>query len=169
MSKTNAGVIYGTVSNKPVTHGFDYGTQEFREFVIENWEEFRLTQVGNSVLSQNKLTQSNGFFKFLFVMQGANRACYASFRNKMQSLARNFGVKKSDLENFLKTVDNTNAFSAEERIDEFVKIFSIASPFNFSHPLSSTSSSLNSGSLAEPRIVPPLEIISDTDTLVKGS
>ena len=69
--------------------GYDYNTKENMQFVKDHWNEFRITQVANNALAKNEISRGRGKLgvlgRLIFgVMQGANRAAYASTINKLE-------------------------------------------------------------------------------------
>lgn len=79
------------------------GTEANKEFVKDHWAEFELSQIGNTALSKNAISNSDNLTRYLFgFLQGANRAALGSQIHKYNLWQRNRKLSKENLNKELK-------------------------------------------------------------------
>ena len=90
-------------------YGYKIGSKENIDFVKEHWNEFELSQIGNSALSKNYISRSSdSLVRYLFgFLQGANRAALGSQIHKWGLFTRNKNVDIKQLNSSLKTAKET--------------------------------------------------------------
>lgn len=76
------------------------GRQLVKQFVIDNWTEFELSQIGNTSLSQSSISRGDydSIVKAVFgFLQGANRASFGSQINKLDTWIRNKNLNEESI------------------------------------------------------------------------
>lgn len=91
------------------------GTQENIDFVREHWQEYELSQIGNTALSKNAISRGDSLARYLFgFLQGANRAALGSQIHKVGLWQRNHNVDKTQLQNDLDKARDDAKFAKDE-------------------------------------------------------
>lgn len=97
--------------------GYKIGKAENIKFVKDHWTQFELSQIGNSALSRNLISQ-DALGKYLFgYMQGAQRAATGSTVTKLLQWERNKNFTKAQLEDVTTSTENV----AKEKAEAYAK------------------------------------------------
>lgn len=93
------------------------GKEAIKKFVVENWSEFELSQIGSGALSQSAISRGDydGIVKAVFgFLQGANRASFGSQINKMDTWDRNRKLNKADIKKALEEATQSQKNAQQE-------------------------------------------------------
>lgn len=117
--------VYGLIGTAINEYNYNIETDKakIKKFVVDNWAEFELSQIGNTALSQSAISRGDydGIVKAVFgFLQGANRASFGSQINKLATFLRNHKLIESDVKNRLSKA-KSNQEQAKSNLDSAKK------------------------------------------------